>query len=114
MPAPDYVLHQGDEGQTITIVCTDEDGPVDIEGADVRFLMARLTGGDAIVAEDAENENDTALGQVSYEWQGADTATPGHFVASVEVTFVGGAVVTFPNGGYVHVQIVPQLTEAAP
>jgi hypothetical protein len=113
MPAPDYVLRQGDSGQTITSVCTDEDGAaVNISGATVRFLMAPLTGGDAVLAATAQNENGTNQGQVSYEWEDTDSAMAGHFIAEFEVTFGGGAVVTFPNAGYIVVQITEQITEA--
>ena len=81
MPRPDFVIRQGDSGQTITATLTDEDGaPQDLEGATVRFLMAPLTGGDAVIAAEAEVE-DPDTGEVSYEWQEGDTDTAGHFIA---------------------------------
>lgn len=111
MPAPDYVIRQGDFGQTITSVLTDENGPVVLDTATVRFRMAPLEGGNAIVAGTADKDAQE-VGQVSYEWQEGDTDTAGHFLAEFEADFPGDVMVSFPNGGYLHIEITPQLTEA--
>lgn len=45
--------------------------------------------------------------EATYAWQTGDTATPGLYNAEFAVTFVGGAVETFPNGEYAVVEILP-------
>ncbi len=49
-------------------------------------------------------------GIVQYIWDAADTATVGSYQAEFEVTFAGGAVETFPNNGYIRVEITDDIT----
>lgn len=115
MPRPDFVLRQGDHGQLIAATLRDQDDePQNISGADIRLKMAPIEGGLAVLDVEASNDqvDPATTGQVSYEWQASDTVTPGHYLAEWEVTFVDDSVVTFPNAGYVHILITPQLVAA--
>lgn len=118
MPEPDYFLRENDSGSTITATLRDEnDAAVDINGATVRFHMVAISGGTAKVSAAASNDQngdgaDGTKGQVSYEWQAADTDTPGLYLAEWEVTYVGGDVVTYPNAGYLLVRVTPQIASA--
>ena len=47
---------------------------------------------------------------MQYIWDAADTATVGSYQAEFEVTFAGGAVETFPNNGYIRVEITDDIT----
>jgi hypothetical protein len=114
MPNPDHVVRQGDSGGLIEAVLMDADGvAVSISAATVRFTMAPLSGGLAVLAAQADNLQDDSLpdtiGHASYEWTSTDTAVPGHYLAEWEVTFPDNSVITFPNDGYVYVQITGQL-----
>ncbi len=114
MPSPDYLARQNDHGQVIEGVLTDEDGAaVSISAATIGFTMAPLTGGAAVLSAEAANDQDdsdpTTIGHVSYEWQAADLATPGHYLAEWSVTFADNSRVTFPNNGYINVLITEDL-----
>jgi hypothetical protein len=111
MPAADFTIRQGDHGQPLAATLTGTDGAaIDIAGATVRALVVPIGGGAAIVDAPASNDqvvdgSDGSKGRVSYTWQQADTATDGFFLGSWIVTFAGGAVETFPNGGYLLIEI---------
>ena len=113
MSAPDHYLKQGDGGVTIRDTLLDANSePVDIDGATARFIVAPIEGGLTIIDEPASNdqtEDPTTNGKVSYTLQVGDTSLAGHFLGEWEVRFTGGAVLTFPNGGYVHLLITEQL-----
>lgn len=51
-------------------------------------------------------------GQVAYNWQAADTATPGEYYAEWHVTYQSGAKRTFPTVGRFTVSIEAKLLEA--
>lgn len=113
MPNDEFLLRQNDTASAITVTLTDEDGnPVDIAGATVTFRMTPVGGGTAKVDAAAVNDqngdgSDGSKGDVSYAWLAADTDTAGLFLGSWVVTFAGGAVQTYPNGGYVLIRVTP-------
>lgn len=115
-----FVVRQGDTAQTLTSTLTDaDDNPVDIAGATVTFTMGPIAGGDAKVnAAAASNDqngdgSDGSTGNVSYTWAAADTNTAGLYLGAWEVTFAGGAKLSFPNGGYLLIRVTPDLPVAA-
>jgi hypothetical protein len=88
--------------------------PVDITGATVKLTLTPIHGGAPIVNDEAMQIVNAAAGQVRYPaapttpgWTAAKTAVPGDYLGAVRVTFAGGAVETFPNGGYILVTITP-------
>lgn len=109
----EFLLRQNDTASAITSTLTDEDGnPVDLAGATVKFRMIPVGGGTAKVDAAAVNDqngdgSDGSKGDVSYAWLAADTDTAGLFLGSWVVTFAGGAVQTYPNGGYVLIRVTP-------
>ena len=50
-----------------------------------------------------------AAGTVQYDWDAADTDTIGSYQAEFEVTYVDGTIETFPNDGYVRVEIIRDI-----
>lgn len=77
---------------------------VDITGAAVRFHMRRT--GVATTTIDASATIVTAeTGIVRYDWQSGDTASVGSYQVEFEVTYIDGAIETFPNKGYIAVEI---------
>ena len=48
-------------------------------------------------------------GAVHYEWGTGDTDTAGTYSAEWEVTYSGGGVATFPDDGYLTVNVVADL-----
>jgi hypothetical protein len=112
LPEPDFLLRQGDTTSAITAILEDEAGtPVDIEGATIVFRMTPIEGGATKVDAAASNNQgaDVNIGAVSYTWAAADTDTAGLFLAEWIVTFTSGDVQSYPNDGYLHVRVTPQL-----
>lgn len=77
---------------------------IDLTAATVRFHMRRVGSTDAVVDGAAIVVNEDQ-GTVRYEWQAADTAQIGSYQAEFEVTYSGGVIETFPNNGYIRVEI---------
>jgi len=82
--------------------------PVDLTGASVLFVM-RQPGADTPKVQRAATIVDAVAGAVRFDWQAADTDTAGAYVAELQVTLPGGAVMTVPNGGYLTVKILEDL-----
>lgn len=115
MPNEDYFIRSGDHGETIHSVCEDSTGAaVNISGATVKFVLQPIGGGALKLNATASNDDVgvSTRGNVSYTWQAADTDTPGLYLAYWRVTLGGGAVQTFPNGGYVLVRVTSALVAA--
>ncbi len=78
----------------------------------VAFNMADTSGTlvvDAASATIVQQASATQSAAVKYQWQAADTDTSGIYNAEFQVTFSDGRVETFPNEGYLKVQIVSDL-----
>lgn len=114
MPEPAFYIKRGDKASAIASTLEDAAGDaVDIQGAIIRFRMQNIRGGDLIVDDYATNAqvfdgSDGSKGNVLYTW--ATVATDaGKYLAEWEVTYSGGSVQSFPNGGYLLVNITPDL-----
>jgi len=82
---------------------------VDLTGASVRFHM-RAVGASQVTVDADAVVTDAEAGIVKYEWDAADTDTVGSYQAEFEVTFVSGDIETFPNNGYIRVEIIDDIT----
>lgn len=125
MAGPDFFIAQGDTSSPLEDTLLDADGnPVDISGADVALELAPVGGGTFIVNDPANNDQngngeDGTMGDVSYDWVegvGAslgDTDTPGYYLGRWVVTFAGGEVQSYPNGGFFLVLISADASATA-
>lgn len=110
--ASDFTIKAHDRLPAIAATLVDADSaPVDISDGTVTFIMADANTRMVKVASDATVVNGSQ-GAVQYEWTGADTATPGEYVAEWQVTFSDGKQQTFPSTGYNTVTIVADLDNA--
>lgn len=75
---------------------------VDLTGASVVFVMDGLGRAPALVTE-------VSPPVVQYDWQPGDTDRPGLHRAEFEVTYSDGSIETYPNAGYLLVQIGENL-----
>lgn len=117
MAGPDFYIAQGDTSAPLVDTLLDAAGdPVDIAGASVDLQLAPVGGGAYVVNDAANNDqvgagDDGTMGDVSYDWEEAvgltlgDTDTPGYYFGRWVVTFAGGEVQSFPNGGFFLLQI---------
>ena len=84
-----------------------DDVPIVLTGSTVRFHMRTLTG--TVVVDAAATIITPANGIVQYNWQAADTATVGSYQAEFEVTYQDTTIETFPNSGYIRIQITDDI-----
>lgn len=82
---------------------------VSLAGASVVFNMRRR-GGTAVISRKAASiEGNPSAGTVRYDWEPSDTGSVGIFEAEFEVTYTDGTVETFPNSGFITVQIAGDI-----
>ena len=104
----DYYFVQNDTYPPISGVCADEHGnPIDLTGSSVRFHM-RHKDTDELVVDSAALIDTASAGEVVYDWNIGDTATPGAFSAEFEVTYPDGGVETFPTDA-LEIYIRPEV-----
>jgi hypothetical protein len=78
----------------------------------VVFSMATNTGTvkvDAASATIVQQASATQSAKVKYQWQTGDTDTSAIYNAEFECTFSDGRIETFPNEGFLKVQVGPDL-----
>lgn len=106
-----FYIKQNDTSPSLRAQLKDgDDIPVDLTGATIRFHMRAIGGATAAVDASAQIITPDISGIVQYDWDNGDTATIGSYQAEFEVTFAGGAVETFPNSGYIRVEIIDDIT----
>jgi len=110
MPA-DFSTHQGGTDTFITGLVDASNTPIDLTGATVALLLRSLTSLAPVqLANMAEVMTPATLGGVQYTFAASDTVTAGNYMANWVVTYAGGQVATYPNPGYMWVEIEPSLT----
>jgi Rib/alpha/Esp surface antigen-like repeat protein len=82
---------------------------VDLTGATCQFHMRPL-GSTTITVDAVAQIVNEATGIVQYNWIAADTDTIGSYQAEFEVTYPDGTIETFPNNGYIRVEITDDIT----
>lgn len=100
---PKFPIKRNDTSPAIKVQCTDSTGTaIDLSGASVSFHMT--DDGDTIVNSSA-TIMDASNGKVKYEWSDGDTDSAGRYQAEFEVTYSDSSVETFPNNGFIVVEI---------
>lgn len=104
----DVTIKRGDTRSCIKAVLKDYSGaPVDLTGCSVDFHMAPLNR-PATISRAAHIEN-AAEGEVWVIWAPGETDTAGVYRAEFEVMYNDGRLETFPNDGYISIQILSDL-----
>jgi hypothetical protein len=105
-----FYVKQNDTSPAMLATLQDADGnAVNVTGATVRFHM-RAVGSTQVVVDEAATIVTALDGLVRYDWQAADTDTIGSYQAEFEVTYADSSVETFPNDGYIRVEIIDDIT----
>ena len=105
-----FYIKQNDTSPAMLATLKDGDGTVvELSGATVRFHM-RPIGSASTAVDEAASIYDYDAGQVSYAWSASDTATAGLYEAEFEVTNTDGTIETFPNNGYITVEVTDDIT----
>lgn len=82
---------------------------VDLTGATCQFHLREI-GSTTVTTDSAAQIVTEATGIVQYNWVAADTDTVGSYQAEFEVTYSDGTIETFPNNGYIRVEITDDIT----
>lgn len=100
-----FYIKQNDTSPFLLATLKDGNGNlIDLTSATVRFHM-RPVGSTTAVVDAAAIVTNEDQGGVKYVWDAADTANIGSFQAEFEVTYFDGSIETFPNDGYIRVEI---------
>ena len=105
-----FYVKQNDTSPSMLATLQDADGnAVNLTAAAVRFHMRKIGRPDVIV--DAAAVVVTPLsGLVRYDWIADDTSDTGSYQAEFEVTYADASIETFPNDGYIRVEIIDDIT----
>ena len=104
----DITIKRGDARNAIKAILKDSSGnPVNLENCHVKFHMAPLNR-PAVISRAAHIEN-AAAGEVWVVWAPGETDVAGIYRAEFEVTYDDGRRETFPNDGYISIQILNDL-----
>lgn len=104
-----FYIKQNDTGPSMLVTLQDaNDNGVDITGASVRFHLRPISSS-TVKVDQAATIVTAADGLVRYDWQAADTDTIGSYQAEFEVTYADASIETFPNDGYIRVEIISDI-----
>lgn len=104
-----FYIKQNDTSPAMLATLQDANGTaINLTGASVRFHM-RTIGSTQTVVDAAATVVTPLSGIVRYNWIAADTDTIGSYQAEFEVTYADASIETFPNDGYIRVEIVDDI-----
>jgi len=104
-----FYIKRNDTSPAMLATLQDANGDaVDITAASVRFHL-RPINSQTVTVDEAATIVTAPDGLVRYDWQAADTATIGSYQAEFEVTYADTTVETFPNDGYIRVEIISDI-----
>jgi hypothetical protein len=102
------ILKRNDTKKPLKAVLSNESGPIDLTGCTVRFIMS-----DAMTRVTKINREaliqDAGNGTVWVVFEQGDTDTPGTFKAEFKLTYSDYRVETFPDNGYIFIEIQKDL-----
>tara|TARA_R110000823_G_scaffold58005_5_gene139922 strand:- start:994 stop:1317 length:324 start_codon:yes stop_codon:yes gene_type:complete len=104
-----FYVKQNDTSPSILATLKDAAGAaVSLAGASVRLHMRKI-GFAQVTVDQAATIVTAASGEVRYDWVAADTAAVGSYEAEIEVTYGDGSIETFPNDGFIRVEITDDI-----
>lgn len=104
-----FYIKQNDTSPAMLATLQDASGSaVNITGGSVRFHMRPVGSTTAKVSTTATIVT-ASTGSVRYSWASGDTDTVGAYQAEFQVTYSDGKIETFPNDGYIAVEITDDI-----
>jgi hypothetical protein len=104
-----FSIKQNDTAPSLRATLLNGSGNViDLTGATVRFHMREL-GKTTIIINQACTVVNAVGGIVQYDWVAADTDVVGSYQAEFQVTYLDNSIETFPNDGYIWVDIIDDI-----
>ena len=105
-----FYVKQNDTSPAMLATLQDANGDaINLTAATVRFHM-RAVGSSQVVVDQAAVVVTPLEGLVRYDWAADDTDTIGSYQAEFEVTYADSSIETFPNDGYIRVEIIDDIT----
>jgi hypothetical protein len=105
----DLSIRQGDITPPLSATIRDPNGnPVDLTDSTVTFVMRRPSA-QAPAVNATATVNNPLVGSVQYLWAPADTAASGLFAGEFHVTDGSGNTYTWPNQGYLDIDVESSL-----
>ena len=105
-----FYIKEGDTSPAIEFALTPTD--ILLTGASVVFSMWDRRGTIKVNRQAATITDDgsaTDTPTVQYDWASADTDTAGTYYAEFEITYADTTVETFPNNGFITIQITKDI-----
>lgn len=101
-----FYIKEGDTSPAIEYALSPTD--IVLTGASVVFNMKDRRGQVKVNRQAATITDDGAASDtptIQYDWSAADTDTAGTYYAEFEVTYADASVETFPNVGFITVEV---------
>jgi len=106
-----FYIKQNDTAPALRVILKDgDDEAIDLEDATIRFHMRSIGSTTVKVDSIAPAILPYANGIVQYDWSASDTDTAGSYHGEFEVTYADGSIETFPNNGYIRIQVTDDIT----
>lgn len=100
-----FFIKQNDTSPSIRATLKGSDGSaINLNNATAVFKMSPMAGGNLTVDASADIF-DPSEGVIEYLWTADDTSESGSYRAEIEVTYSDGKVESFPNSGFIRVEI---------
>lgn len=110
MASPTFYIKQNDTSPKLEAFLQDDKGrPVNLTGSTVLFHMRLTSDLLAKVSSGSVTLEAATKGHVSYSWSSSDTDTAGIYQSEFQVSFVSGAVETFPNDDYIKIIVTDDV-----
>jgi len=104
-----FYIKQNDTSPAMLATLQDANAnAINLTGTTVRFHMRRI-GSSQILVDAAAIVVTPLQGLVRYDWTATDTESTGSFQAEFEVTYADETIETFPNDGYIRVEIADDI-----
>lgn len=101
-----FYIKEGDTSPAIEYVLSPTD--IVLTGANVVFNMwdrRRVVKVSRAVGSVTDDGSASDTPTIQYDWVSADTDTAGTYYAEFEVTYADSTIETFPNDGYITIEI---------
>jgi len=112
--SPTWPIKQHATGPSLRVQIRDETTglPVDLTGASAVAHLYDASGGAALWTGHAVVVEDPAEGILRLDWASGDLDTAGTHPLEFEVTLASGEIETYPQDGYIYLQIRQDLNGA--